>query len=225
MLAVSGRSLDWFGGIVVGVVTAVGGGTMRGLILGVTPVFWIEDDVYLYAALAGALLGIPLAHLLATRSARELEEGIRVVDAIGLALFAIVGADIALDLGFSPGVAVISAVLTGAGGGVIRDVISGRTPLILQGEVYATAAVAGAVVFVGLEELTGVPETLSGVLGGLVIVGLRLVGMLHDWRLPTVPSGAAPTGTGGSSDREQQHQEDQRSEHQPEHDQRARDRL
>ena len=130
MLAVSGRSLDWFGGIVVGVVTAVGGGTMRGLILGVTPVFWIEDNVYLYAAVAGALLGIPLAHLLATRSARELEEGIRLVDAIGLALFAIVGANIALDLGFSPGVAVISAVLTGAGGGVIRDVISGRTPLI-----------------------------------------------------------------------------------------------
>jgi uncharacterized membrane protein YeiH len=196
VLAVAGRRLDWFGGIVVGVVTAVGGGTMRGLILGVTPVFWIADDIYLYAAILGAVIGIPVARALQRRPARQLEEGIRIVDAIGLALFAIVGADIALELGFDPTVAVVSAVLTGAGGGVIRDVIAGRVPLILQGEIYATAAIAGATVFVVLEELTAIPEPVAGTIGGVVIFGLRVVGMVRDWRLPVLA--AADRGEGVS---------------------------
>jgi uncharacterized membrane protein YeiH len=189
VLAVAGRPLDWFGAIVVGVVTAIGGGTIRGLILGLIPVFWISDDVYLFAAIAGAVVAIPLAHALARRPGSRVEDGVQVADAVGLSLFVVVGADIALEAGFSASVAVIAGLVSGVGGGVIRDLLAGRTPLIMRGEIYATAAVAGAVLFVALEELTAMPEPVAGTIGGLVVVGLRLLGLRRNWELPTL-SGA-----------------------------------
>ncbi len=188
VLAVSDRRVDWFGAIVVGVVTALGGGTIRGLILGVTPVFWIEDQTYLIAAAIGAAVAIPLVGLIAEGSDRRIEEGIRLADAAGLALFSIVGANITLDLGFDGGVAVVAAIITGAGGGVIRDVLTGRKPLIMGGEIYATAALAGAAIFVLLDQQTGVSEPVSAAIGMLVIFVLRILSIRRDWQLPSVGS-------------------------------------
>jgi uncharacterized membrane protein YeiH len=108
VIAVAERPLDWFGAIVVGVVTALGGGTIRGLILGATPVFWIEDQTFLWAAIAGAIAAIPLARALAHTSARRFEESLQLADAAGLALFSIVGANIALELGFDGTIAVLA---------------------------------------------------------------------------------------------------------------------
>ena len=186
VLAVAGKHLDWFGAIVVGVVTAIGGGTMRGLILGITPVFWIRDDLYLYAAIAGAALAIPLARWLATGGTRSFDKGIQLADAAGLALFAIVGADIALQQGFDATTAVVAAILSGAGGGVIRDLLAGHKPLIMGGEIYATAALAGASAFVALVELTSTPTAVAGVIGGLIVLGLRVAGIQYSWRLPSL---------------------------------------
>ena len=186
VLAVSDRRVDWFGAVVIGVVTALGGGTIRGLILGVTPVFWIEDQTYLIAAAIGAALAIPLVGLISEGSDRRLEDGVRLADAAGLALFSIVGASITLDLGFDGGVAVVAAIITGAGGGVIRDVLTGRKPLILAGEIYATAALAGAVIFVLLDQHTEVGEPVSGAIGMLVIFTLRMLSIRRDWKLPSL---------------------------------------
>jgi uncharacterized membrane protein YeiH len=184
VIAVADRPLDWFGAVVVGVVTALGGGTIRGLILGVTPVFWIEDQTFLLAAVVAAVAAIPLVRLLERGSARRFEESFELADAAGLALFSIVGADVALDLGYDGTVAVLAGLITGVGGGVIRDVLAGRTPLVMSGEIYATAALAGVAVFVGLDELTGVGEAASATLGGLVILGLRVIGIRRQWSLP-----------------------------------------
>lgn len=185
VIAVAGRPLDLFGALVVGVVTALGGGTMRDLILGVAPVFWVGNELYLATAIAGAVVAIPLARALIRTSARRLEESLKLADAAGLSLFAIVGATVALDHGFSATIAVVSGLLTGVGGGMIRDVLSGRTPLILRGEIYATAALAGAVTFVLLHEL-GIPEPVAGVLGGLTTFSLRVVGIRRQWALPSL---------------------------------------
>lgn len=201
VLAVAHRRLDWFGAIVVGVVTAVGGGTVRGLILGVTPVFWIEDQTYLLVALIGAVAAIPLAHNLAEGSARRFDEVLQLADAVGLAFFSVVGAAIALDLGFTAPVAVVAGVTSAVGGGVIRDLLAGRPPLIMSGEIYATAALAGIAVFVALEELTPMPEPISGVLGGAVVLALRLIGIRHEWSLPTL-EGASPAGVRAERARE-----------------------
>jgi uncharacterized membrane protein YeiH len=189
VIAVAERPLDWFGGIVVGVVTALGGGTIRGLILGVTPVFWIEDQTFLLAAVIGAVAAIPLARVLRDSSARAYDETLQLADAAGLALFSIVGANIALDLGFDGTIAVLAGLITGVGGGVMRDVLAGRTPLVMSGEIYATAALLGSVVFVGLDELTPVSEPVSAVIGGLAILGLRVMGIRRQWSLPPLTRG------------------------------------
>lgn len=185
VLAVAGRNLDWFGGVVVGVVTALGGGTMRGLILGITPVFWIADHAFLWTAVGGAVLAIPIAGALAQRPADVFERAVLYLDAAGLALFTLVGVDIALDAGFSAPVAVVSGVLTGVGGGVIRDVLAGRRPLIMGGEIYATAALAGALLYIGIEELTAFTEA-GYALGLIVIFGLRTISIHREWSLPEI---------------------------------------
>ena len=189
VIAVASRPLDWFGGIVVGTVTALGGGTIRGLILGATPVFWIEDQTFLFAAVLGAVAAIPLAHYLRQASTRLFEESLQLADAAGLALFTIVGAHIALELGFDGVVAVVAGLITGVAGGVIRDVLAGRTPLVLSGEIYATAALLGVTVFVGLEELTDVSERITATIGGLTILALRVAAIRRQWALPTLSDG------------------------------------
>jgi len=190
VVAVAARPLDWFGAVVVGVVTALGGGTIRGLILGVTPVFWIDDQVFLITAVGGAVVAVAVVHAVGDASARRLEESLALIDAAGLALFAVVGAAIAIDLGFGAVTAVVAGLLTGVGGGVIRDVLSGRTPLVLSGEIYATAALLGAVLFVSLYELTPVSEPLAGVIGGIAIFGLRVLAIRRSWSLPPLTRAA-----------------------------------
>ncbi len=185
VFAVAERRLDWFGAIVVGIVTAIGGGTMRDLILGNTPVFWINDQMYLLVALIGAIAAIALVRLVHPEPG-SFDRGLKLADAAGLALFAVVGADITLDLGFSGVTAVLCGLLTGVGGGVIRDLLAGQTPLIMRSEVYATAALAGVVIFVGLEEWTALPQTVNSIVAMGVIFCLRLAGIQRDWTLPRV---------------------------------------
>lgn len=186
VIAVAHRPLDWFGAIVVGVVTALGGGTMRGLILGLTPVFWVEDQTFLLTAIIGAAVAIPAARALARGSAKGFEDSLQLADAAGLALFSVVGADVALDHGFDGTIAVLAGLITGVGGGVMRDLLAARTPLILRGEIYATAALAGCLVFVGLDEWTAVSEPISAVAGAAVILALRMLGINREWSLPAL---------------------------------------
>jgi uncharacterized membrane protein YeiH len=186
VFAVAGRGLDWFGGIVVGIVTAVGGGTIRDLVLGASPVFWVQDDTYLLLAVAGGGLGILLVRALGDGSSRRFDEGLQLADAAGLALFSVVGADVALELGDAGAVAIVTGVLTGVGGGVVRDLLAGRTPLIMRGEIYATAALAGVGAFVCLEELAAVAEPVAAAIGMAVILVLRGLGISRAWSLPAI---------------------------------------
>jgi len=186
VFAVAGRGLDSFGGIVVGIVTAVGGGTVRDLVLGTSPVFWVKDDAYLLLAVAGALAGILLVRALGDGSSRRFDKGLQLADAAGLALFSVVGANVALEVGDAGPVAVVTGVLTGVGGGVVRDLLAGRTPLVMRGEIYATAALAGVVVFVCLDELTAVTEPISAAIGMAMILGLRGLGISRGWSLPPI---------------------------------------
>jgi uncharacterized membrane protein YeiH len=179
---VAHRPLDWFGAVVVAVVTAVGGGTIRGLILGITPVFWVEDEKVLIFALAGGMIAIPAVRLIESGSAQRLTRAVLVADAAGLALFTVVGAEIALNAGFGAGTAVVAGLVTGVGGGVIRDILAGQTPLILRSDIYATAALAGVLAYVGAERLAA--EQLAAVVGGVIIFGVRMGAIRHGWSLP-----------------------------------------
>lgn len=198
VFAVAERRLDWFGAVVVGCVTALGGGTMRGLVLGVTPVFWVEDQTYLLVAFGGSVAAIALIAVLArverdggrTVGPRGFGTAFQLLDAAGLALFAYVGAHIALEVGEDPALAVAMGVLTAVGGGVIRDVLSNHKPLVLHGEIYASAALVGALVYVVLDVPLSVPEFPSALAGMAVTFTLRVLGMYRGWSLPAVARGA-----------------------------------
>jgi uncharacterized membrane protein YeiH len=173
--------LDLFGLMVVSFVTALGGGTVRDLLIGSVPPNSIRDWRYGATAFAGGgavfcfyqtFQQVP-QHLMIT------------LDAAGLALFAVAGAGKALEFGIHPMLAVLMGVLTGVGGGTIRDVLMTRVPGILNADIYASAALAGAAVMViGLA--MKVPRTIAMTVGGVCCFALRMVAVARHWNLPKV---------------------------------------
>ncbi|MFD1006573.1 MULTISPECIES: trimeric intracellular cation channel family protein [Oceanisphaera] len=159
--------MDGFGVIVLAAVTAIGGGTIRDLIIGADTVFWITDSLYLWVILVTALLGQYIAKL-----PRRLPWYILpLADAFGLAIFTIIGTEKALSHGTSGMVAVVMGVITGVAGGMIRDLLAREVPMVLQREIYATACILGGVLYTLSLELGITPllATLFGMLGTFIL--------------------------------------------------------
>lgn len=178
---VAGRKkrFDLLGVAVIATVTAVGGGTTRDVLLDRHPVFWIEDPTYLLVILAAAALTIVCA-----RVRQPPRISLLIADALGLALFTISGAQVAEQRNLSGIIVVVMGAVTGTAGGLLRDVLSAEVPLLLrQSELYATAAIAGATVYLMLQA-AGLEQTSSALLGMATIAGLRLASILWRLRLP-----------------------------------------
>jgi len=177
VIAAGRKNLDILGMAVIATVTAIGGGTVRDLLLD-RPVVWIVRPGYLYV-----ILGAALATILYTRRFHPPERLLAVLDAFGLALFTISGAQIAEELGHAGIVVVLMGSLTGVAGGVIRDVLTGEIPLIFRkGQIYATAAIAGAVVY--LVAQAAIDRTGAALAGMACIAALRLGAIAWNWTLP-----------------------------------------
>jgi uncharacterized membrane protein YeiH len=176
-LVASRKQMDVVGFAVLGSVTGIGGGTLRDLLLGV-PVFWVHEPAYLLACVAVSVLVFFAAHIPQSRYRYLLW-----LDAIGLALFAVAGAEKAVDAGAQATVAVAMGVMTATFGGVIRDLLGGESPVILSREIYASAALAGALTFISLAGI-GLPRELA--LGTGFVVGLlvRASALHYGWSLP-----------------------------------------
>ncbi len=142
-LAAIGKRMDIFGVAVVAMVTAIGGGTLRDLVLGREPVFWVGDPTYLVVILAAAIGAFIWAW-----SMRHYMTQLLIADALGLAVFTIIGSQVALGRQAHALVAIMMGVMTGAVGGILRDVLCNEVPLILRKEIYATASLAGAIIYV-----------------------------------------------------------------------------
>jgi uncharacterized membrane protein YeiH len=179
VLAADGKHLDMFGVIVLAFVTAVGGGTIRDCVMGLTPVFWVTDAHYLVLTLVAALVTFFFA-----RIADIPRRMLMVADAVGLAVFAVVGAQKAISMDVAAPVVVFMGVMTAVVGGMIRDLLVGEIPLVLRREIYATAAMAGALVHMSLYGLTGRFE-LSALVAILVAFSLRMAAMVTNTSLPT----------------------------------------
>ncbi len=136
--------MDPFGITVLAGVTGIGGGTLRDMMMGATPVFWIVDNTYIYVIVATAILSL----IWLQRIHRFPAYLLPIFDAFGLAIFTIIGAQKALMLGFSGPVAIVMGCITGVVGGMIRDILSGQIPFVLQKEIYATASMLGATLYV-----------------------------------------------------------------------------
>jgi uncharacterized membrane protein YeiH len=177
-LTAARQGMDLFGVPVVAAVTAIGGGTVRDVLLD-RPVFWLTDTAYLYVITAAVL-----CTLIYVRFRRPPRGALLVADAFGLAVFAMLGARAGLEAGVSPLVAVIMGAITGVVGGAVRDVLCGETPLILRREIYATAAIAGASTYVVLSAWVGQGAiTLTASIA--VTLLLRLAAVRLDLNLPT----------------------------------------
>jgi len=184
VLAAGRKHLDWFGVLVIATVTAIGGGTLRDLLLDRHPVFWMADTGYLWAIFAATLLTLLIVRF------REIPlRALLVADALGLALFAISGARIAESAGHGGIIAVILGTMTGVAGGVFRDMLLAEIPLLLRdGEIYATAAIAGIVVYLVLEG-SGIDRLTAGYVGMATIVALRFTGIFFGLRMPALRLG------------------------------------
>jgi uncharacterized membrane protein YeiH len=179
VLAVSRRGLDVVGAVMLGLVTAVGGGTVRDVLMRY-PIFWFENFNYVWAALAGALVAFFLTAVVANAY-----RSLLYLDALGAALFAIAAANKALlDPALSAPVAVILGVLTGIGGGLLRDVLAGRPTLLMSREIYATPILLGCTVFVMLRELAPA-FAYAAWLGATVIFGVRAPAIWFQLQMPS----------------------------------------
>ena len=184
VLAGKGKRVDLFGGVVLALVTALGGGTARDVILGLSPVFWIKDPNFVLTATAAALLTFVLVRF------REMPEKLLLIaDAFALAFFTLVGVEKALRTGASDSIAIVLGVTTGVAGGMIRDVLVGEIPLVFRKQIYlyATASVCGAAVFVLLEHRwPGQPVNRLLAAGGTL--ALRLAAIQWKISLPLLTS-------------------------------------
>lgn len=180
VLAAGRKGLDLLGVLVIALITATGGGTVRDLLLDRTP-FWFTDTGYVVTIL---LSGCATVVLLRWRHPSE--RVLQIADALGLALFSISGARIAEAAGLPGLIVVVLATITGTFGGVLRDVMCNDIPLLLRpGTIYGTAVIAGATLYVLLQS-AGVPRDTSAYAGMVVIAGLRLAAIARNISLPAL---------------------------------------
>ncbi|NMA98446.1 MAG: trimeric intracellular cation channel family protein [Phyllobacteriaceae bacterium] len=177
-LAAGRRNMDWFGVCLIACVTALGGGTIRDLLLDHYPLFWVENPYVLLLVCGAALLTIPLARVM-----DKLRWPFLLLDALGLVVFTVIGCNIGIEAGVHPIIVIVAGMVTGTAGGILRDVLCNDVPLIFQGELYATVSmVAGIIYFVGL--LNGLPVEVMATIAIVVGFTLRVLALRFKWEMP-----------------------------------------
>ncbi|WP_322971044.1 trimeric intracellular cation channel family protein [Faecalibacter sp. LW9] len=173
---------DWFGVTFTAFITSLGGGTIRDVLLGAYPIMWIKDVNILYAVAAGIILAAIFYDFFL-----KLRKTFMLFDTLGIALFTIVGVEKALGLGVSPVVAIIMGMFTAIMGGVIRDMMINELPIVFRKEIYASACLAGAILYV-IFELLNVERTINFFVSGAVIVTIRLLALRYNLSIPKFKS-------------------------------------
>lgn len=178
------RRFDWFGAYAVGLVTAIGGGTVRDVLLDI-PVFWMQTWWYL------AVTGLSLAVVIIFK--RLLVSHNRMLltfDTIGLALFVVIGIQKTLALGYPMWVAIMMGIITGALGGVVRDILINQEPLLFRKDIYATACLAGGMVY-WILDAAGTSEYAAQIACAATVIVIRVLALKYSWSLPILKNDAA----------------------------------
>ena len=176
----SAKRFDLFGALIVGMATAVGGGTIRDIMLGLTP-FWLSNKVYIICCI------ISLLWVMSFRKYMIRQENTWFIfDTIGLALFNVIGIEKTLQMGYPYWTAIVMGCITGAGGGVIRDVFLNEVPLIFRKEIYAVACILGGVTYVNCHALFGLNAELNALFSSLVVIVIRVLAVKYHWHLPVL---------------------------------------
>ncbi|MEO1403119.1 MAG: trimeric intracellular cation channel family protein [Cyanobacteria bacterium J06635_1] len=178
-LAAGRKSLDLLGVVVTALVTAIGGGTLRDVLLDRSPVFWIEQPVYITIIMVSALLTV-----LYTRFFKPPQKSLLIADALGLALFSISGAQVAEQAQLAGIIIIVMGTITGTAGGILRDILLADIPVVLRrGRIYATAAIVGIGFYLLLQNV-GIEQSAAALVGMLIVAALRLAAIIWGFTLP-----------------------------------------
>lgn len=176
---VAGRKeMDWFGVCVIASITALGGGTVRDILIDRHPLTWIEHPEYLLITVAAALAMAFIAPYM-----RKLHKVFLTLDAIGLVVFTVIGCNIAIGMQLPLLIIVVAGMITGCAGGVLRDMLCGQVPLLFQKELYASVSMMTGVLYLGLNHLAmpqGIAESIAMVVG----FSLRMLAIRYEWNMP-----------------------------------------
>lgn len=178
-LAAGRRNMDIFGVAVIAFVTALGGGTIRDVTLGRFPIGWTQNPEYVYIVISAGLLTTLIAPFV-----RRLKRLFLVLDAMGLVAFSLIGCSVALSMNYATVVVIMSGMITGICGGILRDILCGQVPVVFQRELYASVALTVCIMFLSLKYL-GVTTDIANLVSFMVGLLLRLLAIWRSWRLPT----------------------------------------
>ena len=175
----SAKKFDWFGAYIVGMATAIGGGTLRDVMLGIPP-FWMTNPIYIICC-ALALLWV----IFFGKKIIRQQNTWFVFDTIGLALFNVIGIEKTINMNYPLWMAVIMGSITGAAGGVLRDILINEVPLIFRKDIYAVACILGGIIYV-ICYMLDLPAEISAHFSGLSVITIRLLAVKYHWQLPTL---------------------------------------
>ncbi|MFB6348178.1 trimeric intracellular cation channel family protein [Moraxella sp. ZJ142] len=174
------KRFDLFGGILVSMVNAIGGGTIRDLMLDRHPLFWMMDLNYVIVISITSILCQMFFH-----RHQHIDAALKFFDAIGLAAFSVIGLTVALSLDAHPAIAIMMAVMTSIAGGIMRDMICNEIPLVLQKEIYISASILGSALYLVLDKF-GTADWIKQSLALATIFGVRMMAVRFDWHLPSI---------------------------------------
>jgi uncharacterized membrane protein YeiH len=179
-LAGRDKKLDFFGIAAVGFITAIGGGTMRDVLLGSTPVGWMNDLIYLIMIGSGVLIS-----LLFGKTVLKLRRTFFMFDTVGIAVFTVLGLQKALNLGVHPVIAIMMGMVSAVFGGVIRDIVCNEIPLIFRKEIYALVCLVGGILYTILQS-SGVNQVINTAITVGFIMVIRIMATKFKWQLPNI---------------------------------------
>jgi uncharacterized membrane protein YeiH len=172
------KKLDPFGVLIISFATAIGGGTIRDVLIGELPVSWLNNTTAIWVIFSAAVVTIFFgSHL------KKLEKMLFLFDAMGLGLFTLIGIQTGVSHGFSTGICIMLGTITGCFGGVLRDILLNNVPLIFQKEIYASASILGGLMFFVMMRL-GLTDNLAGVISILIVFFVRVMAVQLNWSLP-----------------------------------------
>jgi uncharacterized membrane protein YeiH len=178
-LSAMNRRLDLFGIFIIAFVTAIGGGTIRDILIGSTPVTWMENTIYIY------LIGVvTIFAIIFRRKLDHLKKSLFLFDSIGLGIFTITGVEIGIQNDLNPIISITLGAMTGTFGGVIRDILCNEIPVIFRKEIYATACIVGGLAFVIFYEI-GMPQDVIYVITSVTVIAIRLLAVKFHISLPS----------------------------------------
>jgi uncharacterized membrane protein YeiH len=173
------KKMDPFGVFVIGFVTAVGGGTLRDVLIGKQPVIWMNDISYIF------LIGFAVfVAILFRKKLRNLQKSFFLFDTIGLGIFTITGTEIGINANFHPIISIALGTMTACFGGVIRDILCNEVPVLFRKEIYATACIFGSIAFIILYKFN-IGQNIVYVSTSLIVIAIRLVAVKYKLSLPT----------------------------------------